>query len=126
MLQEQNEIEQKARLVEQKYVQTQAELARANTLKQKFQRQNLDLSQTTKSLEDQIQDLKTRLDHQQGETKQHQQECVELRTLEESQQKRMHRLEKELQQAQTLLVDATSAAAETESTATDLTGFVFI
>jgi myosin heavy subunit len=120
LLKEQDEITQKAQSVEQKYVQTQADLARANTQRQTLQRQTLKLTQTTKSLEDNIRELKTRLDHQRAETKQWQQSCAELQDLEDSQQQRKRRIEEELQQAQTLLVDATATAAETEATTTQL------
>jgi len=120
LLEEQDEITQKAQSVEQQYVQSQAELARANTQRKKLQQQNLELTQATKSLEGNIQELKTRLDHQRAETKQWKQSCDELQAMEDSQQQRMHRLEQELQQAQTLLVDATATAAETEATTTQL------
>jgi DNA repair exonuclease SbcCD ATPase subunit len=120
LLHEQEETALKVQHVEQKYVQTQAELARANAQRKTLQVENLKLSQSTQRLEDRIHELKIQLDYQRIDTKQWKQSCTELQALEDAHTQRMQRLEHELQQAQTLLVDVTSTAAETEATKTDL------
>ena len=120
LLEEQDEISQKAQAVEQQYVQTQAELARANAQREKIQQENVELGKKTKSLESTIRQLTSELDHKNAEVKHLQQSRSELQSAEDSQHERLERVEKELQQTRALLVDATETAAETEATTVDL------
>lgn len=120
LLEEQNDVEQKAQSVEQKYIQTQAELARVNLQRKKLQRRNLELTENAVAAENQIRDLKLHLDHQKEETKHMEHSCVELESMEACRRQRVEQLEVELHQTQTLLVDATSTAAETESASNEL------
>ena len=120
LLSEQEEVTQKAQSVEQKYVEAQAELARSNAQKQKLQQSNEELMHSKQNLELQLQELLTKLENEEMETKRWKMSYQDLEGIEKTQQESIRRLEDDVEQANTLLVEATSTAAETESTSLDL------
>eukprot|EP00980_Cylindrotheca_fusiformis_P023085 scaffold10099_cov149-Cylindrotheca_fusiformis.AAC.4 len=120
LLREHEEITQRTQTVEQKYVQAQADLVRSNAQRQKLQRANENLARDKQLLETQMHDLKTNMELQDMDSQRWQQTCSDLQHSEKMSQACIERLEGDLQHANNLLVEATAATAEKESTSIEL------
>jgi chromosome segregation ATPase len=120
LYQEHEQVAAAAQSVETKWVQTEAELARSQSQRQALQKQADELTTNTQRLEQNLQLLKIQFANQASETKQWKQSANEVKALDHAQKQRMDRVECELQHAQSMLVEATSTAAEAEATASVL------
>ena len=120
LYQEHEQVAAAAQSVETKWVQTEAELARSQSQRQALQKQADEFTTKTQRLEQNLQLLKIQFANQASETKQWKQSYQEVKALDHAQKQRMDRVECELQHAQSMLVEATSTAAEAEATASVL------
>jgi DNA repair exonuclease SbcCD ATPase subunit len=113
LLEEQQQVTQGAQTMEVQFVQAQADLARSNAAKQKMQQDHRKLERRLAQIQEKLQNASRDLEQEQSEKLQWKRQAEELLAKEKIQQERLDRLEKELQESKTLLVDATCAAAET-------------
>jgi myosin heavy subunit len=114
LLQEQDHVRQSAQGMETKFVQAQADLARSNAAKHKIQQEHASMKKQVQHLQQRLADATQDLHEEKEEKQRWKQQAQELNGTEKLQQERFERLEKELKQSKTLLMEATSAASESQ------------
>ena len=114
LLKEQEEIGVGVEGMEREFVQAQADLARSNAIKQKMQQEQRKLNQRIRKMKDRMDEVQESLEHEQSERLLIERKSKELEATAQIQKSRSDRLQDELDSAQTLLVDSTSAAAESK------------
>ena len=98
--------------MERDFVQAQADLARSNANKQKMQQEQRKLNQRLRRMKDGMDEIQDDLEHEQSGRLLMKRKFKELEATAEIQEARSEKLQDELDSAQTLLVDSTSAAAD--------------
>ncbi len=119
LLQEQEEIGFGVEGMENEFIQLQAKLVGQSESKLKMKRQNQKLSRQILHLKDRMNELEDELETEHNEhlsLKRKDQDLEEIATLREGQRQR---LQAELDSVQELLVDSTSAAAESKDSLKD-------
>lgn len=100
--------------MEAKYVQAQADLARSSASKQKMQQEHRSMKKQLEQMQRRLLDISQALECEKDEKQAWKREAQELGATDKVLQDRVERLEAELQQSKTLLMEATSAASESQ------------
>ena len=114
LLKEQEEIGVGVEGMEREFVHAQADLARSNATKQKMQQEQRKLNQRLRQMKDRMDVVQESLEHEQSGRLLIIRMSKELESMAQIQQSRSERLQDDLDSAQALLVDSTSAAAESK------------
>lgn len=114
LLQEQEEIGVGVEGMEKEFVQVQTDLARQRATKQKMQKEQRNLSKKLRYTKNRIDEVQDNLDLEQSESLLMKRKYKELEETVQIQQSQSKRLQKDLDSTQNLLVDSTSAAAESK------------
>ncbi|VEU38173.1 unnamed protein product [Pseudo-nitzschia multistriata] len=112
LLKEQEERGAGAERMERELVQAHADLARSNATKQKMEQEQRKLNQRIRRMKDRINELQDDLENEQSGKIAMKRKFMELEATIEIQQVRSNKLQDELNSSQALLVDSTSATAE--------------
>eukprot|EP00536_Pseudo-nitzschia_multiseries_P001382 jgi/Psemu1/3257/gm1.3257_g len=119
LLKEQEEIGTGLERMEREFVQAQADLAHSNATKRKMQQEQRKLNQRLRQMKDRLDEVQDELEHERSGKLFMKRKCDELDATVETIQVRSDKLQDELDSAQTLLVDSTSAAAESRNALED-------
>ena len=115
LYEEQQEIAEQARAAQAKLLQAETDLARSVKETKQLREQTKEWQDKTKELQGETTALKQQLAEQQEETRKLTKALEEREALENARKERSLQIEKELRDAQALLVDASSVAAEEET-----------
>ena len=118
MHEEQQEIEEQSRNGQAKLLKVEAELARSQKETRELRETAQKLQAKTKELQEEATSLKRKIVEQQEEARKLTNALEERDALEAARKQRSQELEKELKEAQALLVDASSKAADDETLVT--------
>ena len=114
LLKEQEDVSAGVDGMEREFVQAQADLVRFNANKQKMHQEQRKLNQRLRQTKDRMNEVLEKLEHEQREKLVVIRKSRELEATKKIEQMRSERLQDELNKTQALLVDATSAAAESK------------
>lgn len=117
---EHDEVSGAARSVEGRLIQVESELTRAARVKQDAEDERDVLKSRAEKSEQLARVLQEKVEDYEHEVRLLKKDLVEMGDLEKVRSDRTHRIERELQDARGTLLEATSAAAEAESTVTSL------
>eukprot|EP01082_Thalassiosira_pseudonana_P003670 g3384.t1 g3384 contig12:1969876-1972444(+) len=117
---EHDEVSGAARSVEGRLIQVESELTRAARVKQDAEDERNVLKSRAEKSEQLARVLQEKVEDYEHEVRLLKKDLVEMGDLEKVRSDRTHRIERELQDARGTLLEATSAAAEAESTVTSL------
>jgi len=114
LLQEQEEIGVGVEGMEKEFVQVQTDLARHRATKKKMQNEQRNLRQQLRYTKNRIDEVQDNLDLEQSESLLMKRKYKELEETVQIQQSQSKRLQEDLDSTQNLLVDSTSAAADSK------------
>lgn len=117
---EHDEVSHAARSVEGRLIQVESDLTRAAKVKREAEEERDILKSRAEKSEKLARVLKENVNDCQDEIRRMKKDMAEMDELEKMRSERTHRIESELQDARAGLLEATSAAAEAESTVTSL------
>ena len=117
LYQEHEEISSAAQSMETKYVQAQADLCRSQNLRQQVEKQKEELDAKVQMMKTERRELEVQVSNHTAEAQKWKRSWEETKALELAQKARTRQVESELQQAEAVLVDASSRAAEAEASA---------
>ncbi len=117
LVKEQEQVAAGARSMEANLLQRETELARAKKQERQWKLEKEDMKRAATKLQDEIKTLQHELQHVTQELQQLEHTADQHHAVEQARKDRAAMVEQELRQARTMLQDATSTAAETETTA---------
>ena len=121
---EHDEVSAAARSVESRLIQAESELKRATKVKIEAEEERDDLKSRAEEAERKARELTEKVEDYENEIRCLKKDVVEMEELEKIRSERTDRIENELHVARGTLLDATSVAAEAESTVTSLNSVI--